>query len=239
MNKLNMELPTNILRRFLTVFGLSSLAIARRMMTQSEVEQVCQQLRVADWFAISGDKTLRLDYPLDSSSRVIDAGGFEGSFSTDIAAKYGSIIDIFEPDAAYAQRLRHLFSSNSQVQVHDSALWSADSRLEFSSSGDQSSLVVDFGNASTISAVDVSRVVREIGYVHLLKLNVEGAEYEILERLLATGAIGSVGFLQVQFHNFAPDAHNRRNAIRTRLRESHNCDWSIPWVWESWSARGS
>ena len=40
------------------------------------------------WFDIKGDKTLRLQYPLNEESIVFDLGGYHGQWASDIFNKY-------------------------------------------------------------------------------------------------------------------------------------------------------
>jgi hypothetical protein len=49
------------------------------------------------WWNDKGDETLRLDYPLDSNSVVVDAGGFEGEWAYSICEKYNSTVYVLEP----------------------------------------------------------------------------------------------------------------------------------------------
>jgi hypothetical protein len=44
-------------------------------------------------------------------------------------------------------------------------------------------------------------------------------------------------FIQVQFHDFVPDAKALRTALRERLRQTHMESWCYPFVWESWERK--
>lgn len=45
------------------------------------------QREVRRWFRDKGDSTLRLDYPLNADSIVLDVGGYKGDFSALIHEK--------------------------------------------------------------------------------------------------------------------------------------------------------
>jgi FkbM family methyltransferase len=77
-------------------------------------------------------------------------------------------------------------------------------------------------------------MVERIDKIDLLKLNVEGLEYEILERLIDSNAIKNIKFIQVQFHNFADNSIVRRDNIRSFLSKTHEEMYNFPFVWESW-----
>jgi hypothetical protein len=73
--------------------------------------------------------------------------------------------------------------------------------------------------------------------IDLLKINIEGGEFELLERLLAAGQADRLRYLQIQFHPGPPAAESRREAIRDGLARTHRLMWDYPWIWESWERR--
>ena len=55
-----------------------------------------------------------------------------------------------------------------------------------------------------------------------MKINIEGGEYELLERLIAADLIRKIDDIQVQFHNFVPDAAARMERCKARCgRRTH------------------
>jgi hypothetical protein len=75
--------------------------------------------------------------------------------------------------------------------------------------------------------------------VDLLKVNIEGGEFPLLDHLIASGLINNVIHLQVQFHDFFPDAMARRERLRQQLTLTHVEQWNFPFIWESWQRRPS
>lgn len=55
------------------------------------------QREVRRWFRDKGDSTLRLDYPLDAESIVLDVGGYKGDFTALIHEKFNCRVFVFEP----------------------------------------------------------------------------------------------------------------------------------------------
>src|SRR5262249_51252950 len=76
-----------------------------------------------------------------------------------------------------------------------------------------------------------------IGEVSLMKINIEGGEYDLLENLIATGLISRIRDIQVQFHMDIPDAERRMHAIQSRLAGTHRLTFQYPFVWENWQRR--
>ena len=73
--------------------------------------------------------------------------------------------------------------------------------------------------------------------VDLLSLNCEGAEYEILQRLIDTTLVDRINHIQVQFHDFFPEAKALRENLRGQLKEKFNESFNRPWVWEAWQTK--
>jgi hypothetical protein len=55
----------------------------------------------------------------------------------------------------------------------------------------------------------------------LPKVNIEGGEYELLERLIDTGLIGRIENLQIQLHDVAPDSARRMKRNHAGLKNTH------------------
>ena len=86
---------------------------------------------------------------------------------------------------------------------------------------------------------DVTAVLDGLGRdrLDLVKLNIEGGEYDVLERIVETGWLPRIDELLIQFHERYPSSHRRRRRIRRALARSHVEVWNYPWVWERWVRR--
>ena len=54
-----------------------------------------------------------------------------------------------------------------------------------------------------------------------MKINIEGCEFEVLERMLEAKMLSSVKNFQIQFHDIAPDSRARMEKIQKTLSETH------------------
>jgi hypothetical protein len=71
--------------------------------------------------------------------------------------------------------------------------------------------------------------------VDLLKLNVEGMEYEILESMLnPVGTIDKIKHLQIQFHGVGNHSEARYAMIRESLQETHELTHDYGMAWQLW-----
>ena len=229
------------LRRLIELAGgaLARLApLAYR--SERERETARRQERERQWYADQGDQTLRLDYDLAPSAVVLDAGGYHGDWAADIYCKFSCRIHVFEPVSEFATTVTRRFEHNESVTVHRYGLGSEDRRESITlDEGGSSAVLTPIGidpRTELIELRDVLGVVEGLGLqeIDLLKLNIEGGEYELLERLLSADAVGRFRYLQIQFHLGVPDAESRRRRIQEGLSHSHRQVWCYPWVWESW-----
>ena len=68
----------------------------------------------------------------------------------------------------------------------------------------------------------------------LIKINIVGGEYEVLEILLKNNMISIFKNIQVQFHDFIVDnAKERMNAIQKKLALTHVLTFQYEFVWEN------
>lgn len=179
--------------------------------------------------------------PLTDEDLVIDGGGYKGVWASDIFCRYGSRIIIFEPLPQYADYLRRFFGYNRRVEVVQAALSNRNGDDTLSVQAD-SSTRFPVRAASTLIPIRIIDIadflpVRGIGEIGCLGLNIEGSEYEVLERLIEVGLISRIRSLIVQFHMINASSHDRRNAIRAALSRTHQCNFEYPFVWEGWTRK--
>lgn len=197
--------------------------------------------RVAPWFAAKGDKTLRLDYDLNENSIVFDLGGYHGSWAADIYCKYGCFVHVFEPSIEFANLISNRFSHNKRITINECGLSNANLRVNLSREDDRSSIYEqgsskDGGKVEEIVLVDAVEFFREhnITHIDLMKINIEGGEYDLLDHLISNSLHLMIRNIQVQFHDFVPDAANRMKAIQEKLGKSHSTTYQYEFVWENW-----
>lgn len=191
------------------------------------------------WFADEGDKTLRLFYDsLTPDSIVFDIGGFEGQWASDIYSKYLSKIFIFEPYMPFYSNIKNRFIKNDSINVFPFGLGSKDVVTSIFPAHDGTSIYKQSSERSEIIEVkDIVAFIKseEISTIDLMKINIEGGEYELLERLIESGFIGRVTNIQVQFHDdYVENAGDKMNQIHNKLCETHELSWQYVFVWENW-----
>lgn len=194
---------------------------------------------VQKWFADGGEEHLRYVYDLGPDSLVMDLGGFKGQFASDIFARYLCRVMVFEPVPAFAAKIRERFAGNPKISVFDFALGGRDREEEIRLAADGSSVFGNEGAQVRIRIVDaVAWLAAQANpLIHLMKVNIEGGEYELLERLLDHDLMNRVENLQVQFHDCLPDAARRMEEIQRRLGQTHEVTFQYRFVMENWRLR--
>ena len=198
-----------------------------------------KEIALHNWFRDRGDETLRLAYPLTENSLVIDVGGYEGAWAAQIVQRYGCSILIFEPVHAFAQQIRDRFIDTPKVHLYELALGGEEGYAEIHIAKDGSSVYTGKGGTEPIHIVDASQFLQDldVSRIDLMKINIEGGEYELLPNLIGSKYIQLIRDLQIQFHNFVPRAVERAENIRHSLRQTHDLTWQYPFVWENWRLR--
>lgn len=195
---------------------------------------------IGDFYRAGGCDLLYADLPVVDEDLVIDAGGYRGEWTTGMLARYGCRSLILEPVPEFAVHCQHRFVRNRRVRVVKAALGGKARETSFS--------LADNGTTEfhphrkdtfTAEVLDVAAVLAELEEpaVACLKLNIEGGEYEVLERLLDTGEINRCHSLLIQFHRQPDEWQKRYDSIVAGLAETHVMDWGYMMVWEKWRLR--
>lgn len=67
-----------------------------------------------------------------------------------------------------------------------------------------------------------------------MKINIEGGEYELIEHFIESEFVKEIRDIQVQFHDFIPDAGVRMKKIQEELKNTHFLTYQYEFVWENW-----
>jgi FkbM family methyltransferase len=203
---------------------------------QAELFPSAHQLTLRQWFADDGEYTLRFDYELDEDSIVFDLGGYQGQWASDLYARYRCRIYLFEPVSSFAERIRLRFKRNEHIQVYQVALGGTTRREIIHVTADASSMFGRSGRGEPIEIIDVSEWFSKnpVTRIHLMKINIEGGEYELLDRLIETGLVEIIDNIQVQFHGFVKGDQERMERIQNALQKTHEPTYQYKFVWENW-----
>ena len=188
------------------------------------------------WLLDDGDKILRLNHNLTPDSIVFDLGGYKEQWSSDVFSKYLCNIHIFEPHPDYYKYIVNRFRLNNKIQCFDYGLAEKTMILPLSNSANGSSTYKKDAVMFDAKLVKASDYFKEhsIHQIDLVKINIEGGEYDLLEHLISSDLIKNIDNIQVQFHDFVPDAKNRMKNIQNKLSSTHTLTYQYEFIWENW-----
>ena len=195
---------------------------------------------VKRWFKADGDNTYRLNYNLDENSLVFDLGGYKGDFTSQIVEKYNCNVMVFEPVHLFASNIENRFKDNIKVKVFSFGLESKDRSdvIYLDENGSSSYRIDDNKKCEEVNykAIGSFLLKNNINHIDLIKINIEGGEYELLECMLENGLVNVVDNFQIQFHKIKGlDCKKRMKKIQDCLGKTHKLTWSFrPFVWENW-----
>lgn len=195
------------------------------------------EISVSERFRRGGDAAFLETHDLDQKSIVVDVGGFTGVWAKKIIQKYDPKFFILEPVKSFQNALDTKFSNNPKVKILKHGLGTP-GNFQISLSGDASSIFDSADEVATetisISSFDDFILKNSIESIDLLQINIEGAEYDLLDQILARSFLTNIKKIQVQFHLNVGNAVEKRDSIRTRLSSTHHNTLNFPFVWETW-----
>jgi len=229
-----------LFEKIITIYKFFITKIRKSSLFSSLISNSEKNEYLITWRKIQGDKTLRLQYDLDENSLVFDVGGYEGQWASDIFSKYCCLIYIFEPVTEFSDRIEKRFSKNKKIFVLKFGLSDKPELVKIAISKDGSSVFKQgekVENAKFVRIVDFMKE-NSINKIDLLKINIEGGEYSLLEDLINSEFIEKIKNIQVQFHDFIPNAKERYKKIYHNLKKTHILTYQYYFVWENWRIKG-
>lgn len=171
---------------------------------------------------------LRYDYDLNSESVVIDLGAYQGEWANEIHAKFGCQVTAVEP-TEYIRNYQHGTIFNVAAGTHNGKI-SFGGRAYYTSAFEPGDHEYD--------CIDVNPIIKAYAVIDLLKINIEGAEYDVLQHIIGAGLHTRIKNIQVQFHQINGAPYEQwYNQIAAGLNKSHGLTWRYPYCWENWALK--
>ena len=192
-----------------------------------------------NWFDDKGDTTLRLNYPLTKDSIVFDVGGYEGSFVEKINEKYGCYIYVFEPIPSYFLAIQAKFKAYPNIVVINAAIAEINGKSIMKVYGDKTGFFAEKGKPVVVNCITLDQAMIDLGVqeIDLLKLNIEGAEYTVLDYMIKKNLVEKCNDIQVQFHTCFPNYRYCYDVIKKDLLKTHIITYEYSYVWENYQRK--
>lgn len=185
-------------------------------------------------------------FQLGTKSIVIDCGANVGHISKMLASTGASIV-AFEPDPIAFKKLQQRCGSKNNVTLIQKGVWDRNTFLHLyahkKSTGKETSYTVgssiiadkmniDISKTQTIEVVDLISFIQQLNKkVDLVKLDVEGAEIDILKKIIATESWHLFDRMYVETHETKIPSHvEELQAIKKQLAEKGITNIKLNWI---------
>ena len=172
----------------------------------------------------------------------LDLGAFKGNWSREMVSRYGGCAHLFEIQPNLIKNLKDDFANTPNCTVHSFGLGPKDELIDVGSYDDGEGF-----SLSKPKSVSVSNKVQlksfldfviqnNIDEIDVCKINIEGAEYDLLENMIENNLHMLCRNIQVEFHRQypVPDWYGRYNAIRNNLLKTHVPTLDYYFSWQNW-----
>jgi len=167
---------------------------------------------------------LRYEYDLKPDDVVIDLGAYRGEFAQEIVDRYGCRVIAVEPTDNIFQYAGEKINK---------AAWLFDGKLRFGGAYYYTSAFED--TTHEYECFDVRDLLIQFDEIALVKINIEGGEYPLMNHIIDAGQHTRIKNFQIQFHLIEDEpVEDMYGAIASKLADSHKLTWQYPFVWESW-----
>jgi FkbM family methyltransferase len=186
------------------------------------------------FFNNGGDDTHLYNFKLDENSLIFDVGSYKGEYYDIMYKKYNCHIHAFEPIPQFYNEC--LLSKPNKVVLNNFALGNRNCIFNISAQDNSSSEFFNNGDKIQCHKVNFNNYIEQynINKIDLLKLNIEGGEYELLSHLIYHNNINKISNILIQFHYLEKNPIMEREKIINKLKLTHELVFEYPFVWEYW-----
>lgn len=176
---------------------------------------------------------------------AVDCGANVGTITAEFA-KRGAVVHAFEPDPAAFSELKQKFGESSNVCLHQAAVSAAAGRMRLYFRNERAADAVLYSVGSTLfpektdvrkddyCEVEVRRLadfIRGFERIRILKVDIEGAECDVLEDLLNEQLLDRIDLVLVETHEeWIPETIPRLQKIREQLQHGGYTNVFLNWI---------
>lgn len=178
-------------------------------------------------------------FNLEPNPIIFDVGGYRGDFVNIVINRYENpTVYVFEPVKEFYDIIVDRYKDNSNVKVFNFGLSDKD-RIEYISNAADSSSTFRGDGVTEIKLKGICEFLFEeqIFNVDLIKINIEGEEYRLLNHLVKTPELIIFNNLLIQFHNFIDGCIEKRQEILNESLKYYDRLFNYDFIFEGWSLK--
>lgn len=184
---------------------------------------------------------------VEDSFLFIDCGANVGDISSLFLSRGAKVI-AFEPDLLAFSRLQKRFSGAQRIELINKAVADSDGKAMFyyhkerlksegveftvSSSLLREKINVDGEHGIEVEIVDLCKYIDDLGRkVDILKMDIEGEEIAVLNKMIAQNTYNKVGLILVETHETKIPGHREKvAALKRRIQEEGITNIKLNWI---------
>lgn len=148
--------------------------------------------------------------------KILDIGSYQREWSNMMIHKYGVTTECFDV-------------------LDNRGAWIKDCKMKMGGAYYYTSLY-EPDNGQWFNLVDIAPFLQE--EIAVMKINIEGSEYLLLQYIIAKNLQNNIRNLQVQFHQIEGQPYEQMyEGIASVLSETHELVWRYPYCWENWKRK--
>tara|TARA_B100000035_G_scaffold288254_1_gene273751 strand:- start:4515 stop:5177 length:663 start_codon:yes stop_codon:yes gene_type:complete len=184
---------------------------------------------------------IRFNYKLHEGDVVFDLGAFRGSFSEKVYNE-NSRYFLFDTNPTMVDFLKKKFIKKENVSIYPFGLGERDiygkAKKSFSPWAQAGASFRETSNENIIIK-DFLKFCQEknINEIKVLKINIEGAEYNLMKYLHENDFLKNIQHIQIQPHDFENESLGNLLELHKNLHETHKLKSSYPFVWDFWERK--
>lgn len=183
---------------------------------------------------------------LKKSDIAIDCGANVGNITKQMSAK-GATVYSFEPNPSAFEILQNRFRDRSNVHLYNKGVWDKNTILKLymheNSDDDEvmwsvGSSILEFkGNVLKeknvkVEIIDLVEFIKKLNKkITVLKIDIEGAECELLEKIILTKIFKRIKYIFVETHDHKiPELKEKTDHIRRMIKDKKIKNIDLNWI---------
>ena len=185
-------------------------------------------------------------YGIKEGDICFDCGTHVGLIS-DIFLQMGAVVHAFEPQSCLFNMLKYKYKDK-HIFLNNAAVSDTDGKTDFYTSDSESNMGTLEGSSVyyveksvrkfkyTVNTVDLCQYIQEHiadknKRIYILKLDVEGSEFDILPKLIETGMYNYADYIFVETHaRLFDDGKEKLSSIENLIHENNITNIYLDWV---------
>lgn len=186
---------------------------------------------------------LRYEYStLNENSIVVDLGAFHCDWSIEISRKYNPQIFAFEASKKFFEISKEKIKDYKNINLINNGVGNKFEKLNLKigcADGVSTSFFIESENYEEVNLIPASEIFNlcNSNNIDLIKINIEGSEYDVLECLIENNLISKIKNIQVQFHRLGNNYMERFLNIKNELSKTHKLTYECLFIWENWEIK--